>query len=146
MSQSNRHVKILFELEPVDGRSETESVWALPDGPGFRLDNIPFYVRGVAAADIVNATIDAGGALRFKSLRRASGHSTIRLWFERAEDVPGVRTHLRRLGCPSELDLSRLVAVDIPPEVAYSGIKAYLEAKEAAGVFEYEEGCLAQAE
>ena len=48
------------------------------------------------------------------------------------------------MGCPSELDLDRLVAVDIPPTVPYSDVRAYLEKNERLGVFEYEEGCLGQ--
>ncbi len=56
---------------------------------------------------------------------RASGHSTIRLWFTSASDVPEVRDELKRIGCASELsDLPRLVAVDIPPGIAYANVKA----------------------
>ncbi len=140
------HVKILFDLENEDGTTDIESVWAVRDGTGYRLDNIPFYAREVAVDDVVDATLDPDGALRFEGLQRASGHSTIRLWFEHEDDVQAVRDHLRRLGCPSELDLSRLVAVDVPTTVSYATIRAYLDAQEANGALEYEEGCLGQSE
>ncbi len=146
MPDDKFHVKILFELESEDGSAEIESVWAIREGNGYRLDNIPFYAREVAVDDVVNATPDSDGILRFTGLHRASGHSTIRLWFEKEADVQAVRDHLRRLGCPSELDLSRLVAVDIPPAVPYATIRTFLDQQEAGGVFEYEEGCLGQDE
>lgn len=140
------HVKILFEVENEDGTTDIEGVWAVPDGTGYRLDNIPFYAREVAVHDVVGATPDPDGALRFEGLQRASGHSTIRLWFEKEDGVQAARDHLRGLGCPSELDLSRLVAVDVPPTVSYATIRAYLDGQQASGVFEYEEGCLGQDE
>ena len=121
-----------------------ESLWASPADGGYRLDNIPFYAVGVALNDLVDVVPDPDGGLRFLRLLQASGHGTVRLWFERAADVPGVRVHLRRLGCPSELDLDRLVAVDVPPTVGYDVIRTYLAAQESAGVLEYEEGCIAQ--
>jgi hypothetical protein len=51
---------------------------------------------------------------------------------------------MRALGCNSELDLPRLVAADVPPNIPYEQIRSYLDEKERAGVFEYEEGCLGQ--
>ena len=96
----SKHVKILFEIE---GQDEVESVWAIPVEDGYQLDNIPFHAREVALGDVVRVTKEADGALRFDGLVRASGHSTIRLWFASAGDVQGTRDELRRLGCPSEL-------------------------------------------
>ena len=46
--------------------------------------------------------------------------------------------------CDSELDVSRLVAVDVPSNVPYPGIRDYLDRKEKVGVLEYEGGCLGQ--
>ncbi len=47
------------------------------------------------------------------------------------------------MGCSSELsELPRLVAVDIPADVEYRGVREFLEQGEADGEFEYEEGCL----
>ena len=138
----NVHVKILFPVEGPSG-ADVESLWAVKGDEGYTIDNIPFYAREVALSDVVAARSDMDGALWFDGLVRASGHSTVRLWFERAEDVSGVRSRLRALGCPSELsELPRLVAVDIPPEVPYEKVKILLEQGEADKVFEYEEACL----
>jgi hypothetical protein len=142
--ETSKHVKVLFEVKNEDGTIEIESVWATPVPDGYKVDNIPFYARDVACNDVVAVKADEDGALRYAGLRVASGHSTIRLWFANEATVAPVREHLRTMGCSSELDLSRLVAVDVPPSVPYPGVRVYLDAQEAAGIFEYEEACLGQ--
>lgn len=140
----SQYVKILLDVEGDDGTLEIESIWAVPEHEGYRLDNIPFYARGFALGDIVSATPDSNGMLRCTGVMSASGHSTIRLWFAETEDVQKIRDELREMRCSSELDLSRLVAVDVPPDIPYEEIRDYLNKKERAGIFEYEEGCLGQ--
>ena len=142
---ANTHVKVLFNFENARGETEIESVWARPVVQGYQLDNIPFYAREAAYNDIVAADPDEDGVLWYAGLIVASGHSTIRLWFENESDVAGVRDRLREMGCQSELDLPRLVAVDIPPSLPYEKVKEYFEQMECAGVLEYEEACLGQA-
>jgi hypothetical protein len=148
MTNVTDRVKILFEYDgAIAGPPEVESVWAIPTADGFRLDNIPFFAREIAAEDIVSASVDADGMLRFSSLVSPSGHSTVRLWFAKGleADVQRVRQELRDLGCPSELSyLPRLVAVDIPPTVPYANVRELLDNYERRGVFEYEEACLGQ--
>ena len=146
MSDENRQkrVKVLFRVPREDGGEEVESLWATPVEDGYQLDNIPFCASSIACGDIVATKSNDDGALEFESLVQESGHSTIRLWFANADDVKQVRDNLRVLGCTSELDLSRLVAVDIPPEVPYALVLPLLEAGKDEGVFEYEEACLAQ--
>lgn len=138
------HVKVLFEVARDDGGVDVESVWALPVEGGYQIDNIPFYAREIASGDVVSVVNSEGGALRFSGLISASGHSTVRLWFSNEADVLPVRNALRDMGCPSELDVSRLVAVDIPPTVSYGEVRNYLDEKERASIFEYEEACLGQ--
>lgn len=143
-SRPDTHVKVLFEIARDNGTHDVESVWAVPTDGGYRLDNIPFYAVGVACGDVVAAARDADGTLRYTDVVAPSGHSTIRLWFGDAGHVQDVRDELRAMGCDSELDLSRLVAVDVPPDVPYERIRNYLDAKESALVFEYEEACLGE--
>ena len=141
------HVKILFRYDgDTAGQYELESMWALPHSDGYQLDNIPFYAREVANGDVVTAQRGSDGELWYDKLVKPSGHSTIRLWFARPEDVQQTRDELRALGCPSELsELPRLVAVDVPPNVPYSSVRAKLEQGEREGLFEFEEACLGQA-
>ena len=138
------HAKVLLEFENEEGGIELESLWALPEGDGFKLDNIPFYAHGYAWGDVVAATPDDDGLLRVRGLIRPSGHSTVRLWFRDPKEVAAVRQTLRAMSCGSELDLARLVAVDVPASVEYAMVRNYLDEKESAGIFEYEEACLAQ--
>lgn len=142
--KSENHVKILFEFGNAHGDVNVESVWAIPVEQGYQIDNIPFYAKEVACNDVVSASSDEEGLLYFTGLIKASGHSTIRLWFESRVDVAEVRDTLREMGCSSELDLPRLVAVDIPPSVPYERVRTYFDQLECAGVLEYEEACLGQ--
>lgn len=133
-------VKVLFNLE----NKEVESVWARPVENGYQIDNIPFYAMEIACNDVVSVKSDKNGMLHYAGLVAASGHSTIRLWFANETDVGRIRNELRAMNCSSEMDLPRLVAVDIPPAVPYGNVRRYLDEQEAAGTFEYEEACLGQ--
>jgi hypothetical protein len=135
--------KLRFRFQNAASEDEIETMWAIKRDDGYEIDNIPFYVKELALGDVVDARPDASGALWYSELIRPSGHSTIHLWFSREEDVESIREVLRQLGCASEVsDLPRLVAVDVPPDVSYEKIKAFLEQGEDAGRFEYQEACL----
>jgi hypothetical protein len=144
MMNANPHAysKIAFDLESDDDTREVETLWAVPVEGGYRIDNIPFYVRGIAYGDVVRASPDGDGQLCFEALVSPSGHSTVRLWFANGSDVRDVRDALRELGCGSELDMERLVAVDVPTEVRYTDVISFLDEKERLRVLEYEEGCI----
>ncbi len=137
------HVKILFEVSFEGSKVvEFESVWALPSGNGYKLDNIPFYAKGIAYGDVV-AAVETEGMLLFDGLLEPSNHSTVRIWFADAVDVGDTRKTLEAMGCSSEVsDRPRLVAVDIPPSVSYEEVKAYLDEGEANGRWDFEEACL----
>jgi len=129
------------------GEIEIETVWADQVSDGYQIDNIPFYAPSIAYRDIVSARPAANGQLEYQRLVRASGHSTIRLWVASADDVPALREEFLKLGCASELsNLPRLVALDIPPSIPYSRVRAVLEDGERKHRFEYEEGCLGQSQ
>ena len=138
------HVKVLFDIVNDDGSIDVESVSEVLTATGPRIDNILIWVFEVTTQVEVIAEPAPDGLLHFVELRSPAGHSTVRLWFADASNVLPVRDCLRKMGCSSELDLSRLVAVDIPPSVPYSRIRVYLDLQEAAGIFEYEEACLGQ--
>ena len=62
---SENHVKVPFRLEvDEDGRppASVESLWATDLGDGtVRLDNTPWFVRGVASGDIIRVEADDDG-------------------------------------------------------------------------------------
>jgi len=140
------HVKILFPLEQTDGYPphDVESVWAVPLGGGkYRLDNIPFFVRGVSSEDVVSAT-ERGGALFYAGLSSEGGHSTVRVLIADPDATERVREELRARGCSSEgTGIPGLIAVDVPPAVSYRELRQFLDEGERRGRWEYEEGCIA---
>lgn len=139
------YVKIRFYLEKdEDGYPpmEVETVWALPAGEHFRLDNIPFYVRGVSCDDIVSAT-GSRPVLEFHELITASGNSTYRMTPAGEVSVTQLRSELREQGLESELD-GALVAVNVPPGDKHRAFREYLKSGFLAGRFDYEEACLGE--
>jgi Domain of unknown function (DUF4265) len=144
----SEHRKVFFSLEQdEDGYPPVtvESAWAVQREDGYELDNIPFYARSVACADLVAVRADETGRLWYEHVIRPSGHSTVRVLLARKEDVGPLRERLRELGCASEIsDMPRLISVDIPPTVKYVDVRKFLDEGEHEGRFEYEEGCLAQ--
>jgi len=135
--------KIFFEiLTENSDEYETESIWAFPVAGSYKLDNIPFYVKGVSLGDVVSAE-KVDGCLYMKELLESSGHSTVRIWFSDQREVQAVRETLKSMGCSSEIsDQPQLVAVDIPSEISYDEIRTYLDEGESNGKWDYEEACL----
>jgi len=134
---------LYFEI-PIEGSEEceVESLWALPSANGYKLDNIPFYAKGVSFGDIVTAE-NIDNCLYMSELSEPSGHSTVRLWFADENEIQATRKALVSMGCSSETsDQPRLVAVDIPPAVSYESIRDYLDEGEVNGKWNYEEACL----
>jgi hypothetical protein len=121
---------------PVD----EETLWAskLPSGL-YKLDNIPFFAKGVSCSDEVEADL-VDGRLWFNSVAKRGGHSTIRIAVNDVGEVPSVREDLRRLGCATELShLPRLVAVDIPGDVGRDQLDRFLREGLASDRFDYED-------
>jgi hypothetical protein len=110
-------MKIAFRLP--DG--SVENMHAQPPSDGtFRLDNVPFHVRGISYDDIFTV-VPNDGRLFFSSVARRGGHSTYRV------RLPAGKPHshfldrwapLEALGCTyegSSLGGRRLYAIDVPP-------------------------------
>lgn len=143
-----QYVKILFALEQdEDGYppASAETLWATQVSEGlFKIDNIPFFVLGIAVNDIVSAAPEEG-AFRFKEVAQPSGHSTIRIVVYEPSDVPAVRALFKQLGCTTELShLPRLIAVDVPAAVSLEKLKEVLDSGRDQERWGYEEACLAQ--
>jgi len=121
-----------------------ETIWAVPEGEGaFRIDSVPFFVRGVSCGDVVSAS-RVGSSLVYQQLVREGGHSTVRVLVSNEDETQRVREELRRMGCTSEsTHIAGLVAVDIPANVSFVKVRQYLANGEATGRWEYEEACIA---
>src|SRR5882757_7842392 len=75
-------VKIAFRLmrdEEDWPPADWEHLWAIPRGTQrYELDNIPFFVKGVACGDVVSAQSEDQGLVFDRVLLRG-GHSTVRV-------------------------------------------------------------------
>ncbi|MET7931211.1 DUF4265 domain-containing protein, partial [Streptomyces sp. NPDC005349] len=80
---SDDHVKVDFRMDiDEDGwpPASVESMWAVNLGDGtVRLDNTPWFVRGVASGDIIKVELDGDGVLWAGETVWPSQNCTIRL-------------------------------------------------------------------
>ena len=145
-------VKVRFALERDEGGwppAESEGLWAEPvEGGLYRLDNTPWFVRGVAADDLIEAQPDADGVLWFVRVRERGGRNVVRV-IPRSDgplggDHQGVLDVFLPLGVGVEGMSSpvNMVALDIGPKAPLSSVKSLLAAGESDGRWYYEEGCI----
>jgi hypothetical protein len=144
-TQDGSQIKLIVPLEK-DAEDyppyEYEELWSTPVGNGhFRIENIPLFARGIAMGDIVSAVFE-GNAHRFQGVVESSGHSTIRLFVNDADAVPAVIERFEAQGCRSEIALTKLVALDVPPAVPLGELLKHLTLGQAQGQWSYEEACI----
>lgn len=148
------HVKIRFALERDESGwppAESEGLWALPmERNLFRLDNTPWFVRGVAADDVVEASPDRDGVLWFVQLRDRGERIVVRV-IPRADgplagDRQAVLDAFTPLGVTGEGMASpvNMVALDIGPAAPIASVKSLLAQGETDGRWYYEEGCITE--
>lgn len=131
--------------------ADNEILWATKARRGmFRLDNIPFYARGVSCGDIVAAEESESGPLRFRAIVEPSMHSTIRVVLAKncsdrrpiVERMSDLREKLKALGCDTEANYPGFFAIDVPPPVKLSEVRRILSSGCEAGLWDYEEATL----
>lgn len=119
-------------------RQDREQLYAWPTSDGYELDNVPFFVKGLAVGDVVAASMADGGRLAFDRVVKRSGHSTFRIWLTEPTAIR-VLDDLRRLGCAAEVTLERLIAIDVPPDREAQAWE-FLEAGRARGAWDVQVG------
>src|SRR4051812_36018915 len=84
-----------------------EQLYAFPTIRGYRVDNVPFFVKGVAVGDVVAAVRTDKGWHSFQRVVERSGRSVFRIWLPKADIdlLNGVTEELRQLGCTVETTL-----------------------------------------
>lgn len=147
-SQIRKSCKIIFKLtQDDDGYPPVgyESVWAIPLGDGqFKIDNIPFFTCDATLGDVVSA-YEERGELKFATTITSSGNSLLRVIYVEGSDIEQIRADLRGLGCSTEWDeIHRLVSVNVPPEVALSRIRNFLDSGLERGISDYEEAIVGE--
>ncbi len=139
-------VKISFPLKPGEWSGlEAENMWAEPLSPGkYRLENIPFYVYGVSAEDIVQANLH-DDVLTFQGVVERGGHSTYRLLLTDGIGIKDPRflaywDRLESMGCSFEGANKKWLAVDVPPAADIFKVHSVLNEGQNAGIWSSDEG------
>lgn len=151
-SRPDEFTKVRFALEvDADGWPpvSSEGLWAEPlGGDRYRIDNTPWFVRGVASDDVVSATADADGVLWATQGLSWSGRLTIRVIPSRegplGGSLQGVLDAFEPLGVTGEgaEPAWPIVALDVPPDADLARVKALLRKGQADGRWDYEESCV----
>lgn len=142
-----RYIKVYFEFfNDILEEEYVESVWAtvVNEKEGFyRLDNIPFFVTSYASGDTVYAELEEE-RLVVKKLVEESGNSTLQIFCYKEETVEQVQRKLEEFGCGWEgSHLPKYFSVDVPFNIEYEPIRAYLTELEENEILGYREACLA---
>ena len=126
-----------------DDESISEGIWVEKVDKGYKIDNIPFYVKSVALDDVFSGK-EINGVLYSGDFIEESGNSTIHLLFSSKEDVASTRDYLKEtFNCESELsNLPELISINVPLDIEYAKVRAYLDSGEKTGDWEYQEACL----
>ncbi|MBL0124124.1 MAG: DUF4265 domain-containing protein [Betaproteobacteria bacterium] len=125
------HVKVAFEVPNEDGSLEVETLRAEPIANDlYRLDNSPFYAFSVSWRDEVLALPSSDGLPTYQKVVRKSGHRTVRVWldppFEEGNESAREMQDLVELGCSFEGAYSRLMSINIPPNIDLTLIRKHL--------------------
>ena len=153
MTTAPELVKVRFALDqdevgwpPV----KSEGLWAASLGEDrFRVDNTPWFVRGIAADDVVEALAGSDGVLWATRRLEWAGRQTIRVVAHPDGPLNGDPAAARDLFVPLGLTGEiapqyRMVALDVPPSTALAPVKALLVAGEEDGRWGFDEGCVSQ--
>ncbi|MEV4968620.1 DUF4265 domain-containing protein [Streptomyces sp. NPDC024062] len=151
---SDAHVKVHFRMDvDEDGwpPASVENLWAIDLGNGtVRLDNTPWFVRGVARGDVIRVESDEDGVRWAGETVQESENCTIRLIVMKDGGSAAARQSVlevfHRLGTTGEgIEQYRMVALDVPPDADLPGIRRLLEHGVAEEWWHWEEGCVTAA-
>ncbi|MEU6414250.1 DUF4265 domain-containing protein [Microbispora sp. NPDC046933] len=151
-SEEAARVRVVFDL-PQDENgwppAASERMWAVPVAPGrVMLDNIPFFVRGVALGDVVRIETDDEGVVRAAEAVEFSGNCTIRVvpFTREPAGRQAVLDAFASWGVEGEgAEQFGLVALNVPPTADLAAVRRLLVQGEADGLWDYEEGCVTDA-
>lgn len=146
------YVKVHFRLEIEDDwpPASVESLWAVDQGDGTaRLDNIPWFVRGIACGDVVVTEPDEEGVRWAGEVVRRSDNCTIRLIVLRDGGSGAARQSVvnafKELGVDGEgIERFGMVALDVPPVADLAKVQRLLRHGVAKEWWQMEEGCITE--
>jgi hypothetical protein len=130
----------MLEDEGYDATAEWLWVMPLPDGL-FSVDSIPFEMMGISVDDHVSGHFE-NGHLNFDRVVQQSGNRTIRIKFKHGHQEEIVN-ELGLEGVEFEGSLRGdypLYAFNLSRDFDYALVRDTMDAMEATGLIEYEEG------
>jgi hypothetical protein len=136
-------VRVALDRAPGETGPAEDWLWAEPLGSGrYRVESCPFFAYGISRDDVVRAA-DEGASPQFDEVVEKSGHRTLRLALDPAEELssPVVQRLLGQLierGCTHELLRPKLVAIDLPPEADVAAVAGLLEDAARGGAILWE--------
>jgi len=147
-------VHVIFELDvDEDGWPpvSAERVWARPLGDDtYRLENVPWFVYGVAEGDLVRAVAPSTDEWPvYQDTVRSSGNCTIRVIPLRSGALAGSQAAVldlfAALGVTGEgAGTYSLVALTVPPDADLGAVKTLLRQGEDDGRWYWEEGYISR--
>lgn len=120
-------------VEHAGAREVREQLWVRETGGRFEICCIPFFVRGLALGDEVEAEPDDAGRHLLRRVVKASGNQTFWVWFEDEAEVAllhGVRDGLERLGCLTEGYSKGLLAFNAESDQQATQALGFLDGEE----------------
>lgn len=151
---ADRFVKVVFEVPQGDDGwppVAREGVWAVPvTSDTVRLENSPWFVRGVANGDLVRVRRGEDGQLWADERLEWSGYCLIRIIPFRKGPLAGSRQRVldvfAPLGVTGEgVEQFGMVALDVPSDVDLAAVKRLLHDGVRDGWWDYDEGCVGDA-
>ena len=141
-------VKIRFATEVQDGWPPVpyETLWAeRAEANLYRIDNVPFFVYGIAYRDLVEVMPKAPEetVFWFHRVVRRSGHSTYRIMLRDSQNKTIFNVWWAKLGdigCTYESADGRLLAIDMPPHVDARAAYTILQDGCEQDIWDFEEG------
>ncbi|MDQ0943467.1 DUF4265 domain-containing protein [Streptomyces sp. V1I1] len=148
-----QYVKVHFHLEIEDDwpPASVESLWAVDQGDGtVKLDNVPWFVRGVACGDVVATQTDLDGLRWAGDVVRRSENCTIRLIVFRDGGSGAARQSVlnafHQLGVFGEgIEKFGMVSLDVPPTADLAKVQRLLNHGVAEEWWDMEEGSITAA-
>ncbi|MFP3967580.1 DUF4265 domain-containing protein [Actinomadura fulvescens] len=144
---------VAFDLQPISETwppFSTERIWARKGTGPYQLvlENIPFFVRGLACGDVIRAKPDhERRELVFAGVVAHGGNSTIRLILRNGEESfqSRVLAILAEAGCEWEFSsVKSHLAVNIAPQADYMSLRSTLVSLIETGDLEVEEAYIAE--
>jgi hypothetical protein len=118
----NTHEPERLWMEFSDPKGLKEQLPVTPLGEGrFRLEEMPAFAYRISAHDVVTATQDEQGSLRFAEVVEKSGNRTVRFLLSRfpieSEEAQAILAHVTELGCRYNNLKTNVVSIMVPPQM-----------------------------